>query len=74
MTVKTRENLRDFARMCEGIAKPETEDFSSRYGPLGDRIRARLADASSEELDAILEHILTAKTLDEALSVFPLLN
>ena len=38
-----------------------------RFGPLGDDARVRIAAASIEDLDAIGERLLTARSLREAL-------
>ncbi|MBX3694060.1 MAG: DUF4351 domain-containing protein [Steroidobacteraceae bacterium] len=40
-----------------------------RFGPLTDEGQQRLSQASSEELDAIGERVLTARTLEEALGL-----
>jgi hypothetical protein len=39
-----------------------------RFGPLADDVSSRIASASIEELDAMGERLLTAKTLQEALN------
>jgi hypothetical protein len=38
-----------------------------RFGTIGDDVKARIAAATADELDAIAERLLTAKTLPEAL-------
>lgn len=67
----------DFARKYYGQGKAEgsrealvaivTRLLTARFGVLSDVVRARIAAASSEELDAVTERLLTAPSLDAAL-------
>jgi len=52
----------------EGKAKLLLELLGERFGPLSDVTRARLASATSEQLDAWAKRILTAATLDDVLA------
>jgi len=51
----------------EGRAEMLLRLLARRYGPLPPEAGTRIAVASIEELDAIGERLLTAKSLDEAL-------
>lgn len=60
----------DFARryVAQGRADMVIMQLTERFGPLTDDARARIAAASSSELDAIGKRLLHAKTLQDALS------
>jgi len=51
----------------EGRADLVTRQLAVRFGVLSDSVRSQIAAASSAELDAIGERLLTAQTLTEAL-------
>jgi hypothetical protein len=57
--------------MAQGAAKGKaslvTKLLIRRFGPITDATMAQLTSASSDELDAIGERLLTAPTLEEAL-------
>jgi hypothetical protein len=42
--------------------------LARRFGTLSDEVRGRILAASSDELDAIGERLLTAPTLNDALA------
>lgn len=52
---------------AEGRSEIVLRQLALRFGALPEAIRARIRDASFEELDGIAERLLTAATLDEAL-------
>lgn len=64
----------DFARhyVAEGEAKGRAalvaKQLALRFGPLTRQVKTRVSEASIPELDKIGERLLTAQTLDEALS------
>ncbi len=53
----------------EGRAALVIRLLTLRFGPLADDVRSRITGASIEELDAVGERLLTAKTLQEALNL-----
>jgi flagellar biosynthesis/type III secretory pathway protein FliH len=55
----------------EGKAKLLLEQLGERFGPPSDATRARIASATSEQLDAWAKRILTAATLDDVLAPPP---
>jgi hypothetical protein len=63
----------DFARhyygngVTQGLARLILRLLTSRFGALDNDAIARIAAATIDELDAIGERLLTAKTLQEAL-------
>jgi len=52
---------------AEGRTALLTRQLTLRFGTLPSEVAARIAAASIEELDAIGERLLTARTLQEAL-------
>lgn len=78
MDLRNYEYQSDFARryVAEGEAKGEARGraalvarlLASRFGPLSHEVERRIADASIADLDAIGDRLLTAHTLEEALS------
>jgi hypothetical protein len=64
----------DFARRYYGQGKAEgrieliLKLLSLRFGPLTEAAQARVRGAPDAQLDAVAEHMLTAKTLEEAVS------
>jgi hypothetical protein len=68
----------DFARryIGEGRAEGKAEarmdiilkQLALRFGPLTDAVQACIRQAQGPQLDALLEQVLTAQTLDEALA------
>src|SRR5690606_5422814 len=64
----------DFARRhvaqgrAEGRAALIEKLLTARFGPLPESVKARIAAASIEELDAVGERLLYAKTLNEAVA------
>jgi hypothetical protein len=81
MKLVEREYMSDFARhyVAEGVEKGKAEGkaegraeiilriLRARFGPLPDAIDARVKDACSKELHAVVEEMLTAATLEDAL-------
>ena len=63
----------DFIRRHFGQGKAEgrmemvLKLLALRFGPLTEATQARLRDVQDEQLDAVAERLLTAKTLEEAL-------
>lgn len=53
----------------EGRADLIARQLARRFGPLGETVRARLSQASIDELNAIGERLLNAASLDEALGI-----
>jgi hypothetical protein len=53
--------------MAQGRAELVLRLLTSRFGVLGDEVKARISAAKVDELDAIAERLLTAQTLQEAL-------
>jgi hypothetical protein len=60
----------EFARryLAQGRVEIVLKQLATRYGALSAAIAARVRDASAADLDGIAERVLTARTLDEALS------
>jgi flagellar biosynthesis/type III secretory pathway protein FliH len=56
---------------AQGRADLLTRQLTLRFGPLSDDALAQISAASIEELDAIGERLLTALSLQEALSLQP---
>ena len=52
--------------VAQGRAALVAKQLTHRFGPLPEGMQARLASASVDELDAIGERLLTARTLEEA--------
>ena len=60
---------------AEGRAEGRTEAqvkvvlklLASRFGPLSEAVQARIRTATEAQLDAVVEHVLIAQTLEEAL-------
>ena len=75
----------DFARRyvaqgrAEGRVEGRTETrveiilklLTLRFGPLTDSVQARVRGGGNVQLDAVLERVLTAQTLEETLSPLP---
>ena len=71
----------DFARryVAQGRAEGRTETrveiilklLTLRFGPLTDSVQARVRGGGNVQLDAVLERVLTAQTLEETLSPLP---
>jgi len=52
---------------AEGRAELVLELIGKRFGPLNDEVRERVRGGSAEELDRIIDHLLSAQSLDELL-------
>jgi hypothetical protein len=57
---------------AEGRAALIVKLLTARFGQLDEQARARIEQASIEELDAIGERLLAARTLKDALTESPL--
>jgi len=53
---------------AEGKAEVLRKQLQLRFGPLAESTRARVEAATPEQLDAWIERVLTAKTLDDVLA------
>jgi hypothetical protein len=64
----------DFARryvaqgMAEGRVEIVLKQLDLRFGPLSEAVQARVRGTQDAQLDAVAERVLTAQTLEEALS------
>jgi hypothetical protein len=78
MNPTVREYISDFARqhVAEGLAKGREEGradivlrlLTLRFGPLPEPTQTHIRDACSTKSETLLDHLLTAQSLEEALS------
>ena len=61
----------EFARHFVAVGRAEIilKLLATRYGALSDAVEARIRAAGSAELDRLVERVLTARTLEEALGL-----
>lgn len=61
----------DFAKrfLSQGKADAVLKQLALRFGPLPDAAQERVRSANAAQLDALVELVLTAKSLDEALAI-----
>ena len=63
----------DFARryVAQGRVEIVLKLLTLRFGPLTESVQARVGGGGNVQLDAVVERILIAQTLEEALSPLP---
>lgn len=73
LTLATYEYRSEFALECiakgrvEGRAHILLKQLVLRFGPLDESVEARIRAMDGEQLDRLADHVITAKTIDDAL-------